>query len=155
MEGPPPLPGFGQPNTNHGPTINIVVAITTSIALVIVAVRMWVRIAMVRSVGGDDYWIATAMVLSFAGWMVTIPQVHYGAGRHAFYIVQDVGVEGNKTGLKLNFAAQILYVFAIAAIKVSIGLFLLRFTSSKGYKMAIYCILGFLAFYTIAGTGEC
>ncbi|RDL30696.1 uncharacterized protein BP5553_10041 [Venustampulla echinocandica] len=154
MEGPPPAPGFGQPDVNHNVAINSAVAVTTCVALLAVGVRMWVRISMVRSVGWDDYWILAAMALSFSGWMVTIPSVTYGAGRHTFYILQAVGPEKMKTGLKLNFAAQIIYVFAIAAIKVSIGLFLLRFTSSKAYKILIYSILGFLAFYTIAGTAS-
>jgi hypothetical protein len=87
-------------------------------------------------------------------WMVVIPEVHYGAGRHTFYILRDLGPEGLKTGLKLNFTTQVTYVFAIGFIKVSVGLFLLRLTPSKHYKYFIWSILGFVAFYTITGTGK-
>lgn len=86
--------------------------------------------------------------------MLVIPEVHYGAGRHSFYILRDLGPEGLKTGLKLNFATQITYVFAIALVKVSVGLFLLRLTPSKQYKYFIWSVLGFVTFYTIAGMGE-
>ncbi len=87
-------------------------------------------------------------------WMVVNPEVHYGAGRHTFYILRDLGPEGLKTGLKLNFTTQVTYVFAIAFVKVSVGLFLLRLAPSKQYKYFIWSILGFIAFYTIAGTGK-
>lgn len=87
--------------------------------------------------------------------MVVIPEIYYGAGRHTFYILQDFGPEGLKTALKLNFITQVTYVFAIAFVKISVGLFLLRLTPSKQYKYFIWSILGFVAFYTIAGTGEC
>ena len=81
--------------------------------------------------------------------------MQYGAGRHMFYIITDpkLGPSALVLALKLNFVTQFTYVFALSFVKVSIGLFLLRLTPSGVYRKAIWCILGFVAFYTVAGSG--
>lgn len=50
------LAGTGLPDTNLGPSILAVVA-TTILALTTVALRLSVRIGMIRSVGVDGYFI--------------------------------------------------------------------------------------------------
>lgn len=58
----PPPAGFGMPDEQRGTTILVSTSITTSIALVIVCMRLYVRSQIVRSVGKDDYWILAAVV---------------------------------------------------------------------------------------------
>ena len=55
-------PGSGFPDVNKGPQILWVIAMTTSLALIVVAMRLYVRIWMLRSAGFDDYFILAAMV---------------------------------------------------------------------------------------------
>jgi len=66
-QSPPPLAGFNLPDENHNIQLIAGTAPTTFLALVVVAVRLWVRITKVRSVGGDDYWISAALVSPSAG----------------------------------------------------------------------------------------
>lgn len=91
--------------------------------------------------------------LSITGMCVVIPEVHYGAGRHAVYIANDpnLGPSAIITGLKLNFITQPIYLCAITFVKVSIGLFLLRFAPSKGFRVFIWCMQGFMCAYTVVG----
>lgn len=84
--------------------------------------------------------------------MVIIPEVAYGGGRHAAYIVKE---SDRVNGLRLNFITQPLYLFSITFVKVSIGLFLLRFAPGKGYRRFIWGIQAFMAVYTIIGFGSC
>lgn len=125
------------PDINHGARIIVATGITTAIALIIVLARFYVRVFLIRNVGWDDYVMGFTMLLSVCGFGITVPEVKYGAGRHTVY-VQDTAV----TAMRLNFATQGIYLWAIGLVKISIGLFLLRFASQKGYKIFIWVVIG-------------
>lgn len=133
------LGGSGLPDINNGPRIIIATAITTFIALILVLARFYVRVFLIRNVGWDDYIMALTMLLSLCGFAVIVPEVKYGAGRHMVY-VQETAV----TAMRLNFATQGIYMWGIGLVKISIGLFLLRFASRKGYKIFIWIVIGVL-----------
>ncbi|KAF3059616.1 hypothetical protein GL218_04836 [Daldinia childiae] len=88
-----PLPGADQPDENRGPEIAGAVVSTTIAALVVVCARIYVRLRMIRSIGIDDYVMLVAMLLSLIGMGIIIAQVHYGAGRHAAYLDQEVPLD--------------------------------------------------------------
>ncbi|KAF7173842.1 hypothetical protein CNMCM6106_007944 [Aspergillus hiratsukae] len=129
--------GAGLPDVNRGPSILIATSIVTISAFLAVLARLYVRVFVIRNVGADDYVMLLTMALSLAGWAVIIPEVKYGAGRHTVYVV-DTAVMANR----LNFATQGIYLWAIGMVKVSIGLFLLRFAPKKGYKIFIWVVIG-------------
>ncbi|RHZ50654.1 uncharacterized protein CDV56_100989 [Aspergillus thermomutatus] len=131
------LAGAGLPDDNRGPAILAATSVVTICALLTVLARMYVRVFIIRNVGADDYTMVLTMVLSLAGWAIIIPEVIYGAGRHTAY-VQETAVKA----MHLNFATQGIYMWAIGLVKVSIGLFLLRFAPRKGYKVFIWVIIG-------------
>lgn len=131
------LGGSVLPDVDHGPRIIIATAITTFVALILVLARFYVRMFLIRNVGWDDYVMGLTMLLSLCGFAIIVPEVKYGAGRHTVY-VQDTAV----TAMRLNFATQGIYMWAIGLVKISIGLFLLRFASRKGYKIFIWVIIG-------------
>lgn len=59
----PPRPGPPPDgDVNRGHVILIVTAVTTSLALIVVGLRMFVRLTIVRGVGWDDYTILAASV---------------------------------------------------------------------------------------------
>ncbi|KAK0113334.1 hypothetical protein ONS95_013590 [Cadophora gregata] len=139
-------PGGDQPDDSRGPAIIAAVTITTISALATVILRLWVRIKIVRSVGPEDYVMIGAVLLSVTGWLIVIPQVMHGAGRHVAYLDPEVV----KIGLKLNFVTQPIYLIATTASKVSIALFLLRIASTKIWKRFLWALLGFMILYTSA-----
>jgi len=55
-------PGSGLPDVNKAPQIIGAVVTTTALALVIVALRLYVRIYMLRSASYDDCFIIIGMV---------------------------------------------------------------------------------------------
>ncbi|KAL7619805.1 hypothetical protein AAE478_010350 [Parahypoxylon ruwenzoriense] len=140
------LPGADQPDANRGPDILGAVISTTLTALVAVCARMYVRIRMVQIVGADDYIMMAAMLLSLVGMGVVIPQVQYGAGRHAAYLDDDV----RSIGLKLNFVTQPIYLWAIPMVKVSVGFFLMRISPIVYYRRILQGVMTFLMAYTFA-----
>lgn len=85
-------------------------------------------------------------IISLACMALTLGQVANGAGRHEAYLPENT----IEMGLKLNFASQILFIWAPCFVKVSIGLFLLRVTPVAVYRRIIYSTMFFLLAWTFA-----
>jgi len=139
-----PAPGAGLPDENKGPQILGASATVTTIALITVIVRLVVRSRIVRRLGTDDYAMVIAMLLSLGGMADIIGQVLYGAGRHAAYLEPEV----NTMGLKWNFAGQVIYMWALPAVKISVGFFLLRIAPNKTYRRILQGVMVFTIAYT-------
>ncbi|CZR50150.1 related to integral membrane protein [Phialocephala subalpina] len=120
------LPGANQPDNNRGHSILAACGTMTVLALVAVCCRIW--------------------ALSLTGMGIIIPEVLNGAGRHIVYLDPVKAT----TGLKLNFATQPIYLWAITIVKVSIALFLQRIAPNKIYKRWLWGIIVFLIAYTFA-----
>ncbi|KAJ6012693.1 hypothetical protein N7522_003048 [Penicillium canescens] len=137
------LGGAGLPDVNQGWRILLATGITTFVALILVLARFYVRIFIIRNVGWDDYTMALTMLLSLCGFAIIVPEVQYGAGRHTVYVEHTAS-----KAMHLNFATQAIYLWAIGLVKVSIGLFLLRFAPQKGYKIFIWVVIVLMTLYT-------
>ncbi|KAM0609217.1 hypothetical protein ACHAO3_001457 [Verticillium nonalfalfae] len=111
MDGATPLPA----DLNRGPEILGVCGAMVGLALVFVVLRVYVRVAIIRQLGWDDYCMIVAMAVMFAEMMVIIPQVGYGAGRHVEFIEPKSNVV---EGLRLNFVTQPLCLIALCLTKV-------------------------------------
>ncbi|KAH8425084.1 uncharacterized protein LDX57_002832 [Aspergillus melleus] len=135
--------GAGLPDENQGPRILAATTIATGCAFITVLARVYVRLFIIRNVGLDDYTMIITMALSLAGWAIIIPEVQYGAGRHTAYVLDTA-----TTATHLNFATQAIYMWAIGLVKISIGLFLLRFAPRKGYKIFIWVVIVLMFLYT-------
>ncbi|GKZ30279.1 hypothetical protein AbraIFM66950_008542 [Aspergillus brasiliensis] len=134
------LGGAGLPDVSQAPQILAATSITTAFALLTVLARMYVRVFCIRNVGLD----------SLGGFAVIIPEVIYGAGRHTVYVENTASIATH-----LNFATQGIYMWAIGLVKISIGLFLLRFAPRRGYKIFIWVVMGMSSCYgcTLMFTG--
>ncbi|CZR64523.1 uncharacterized protein PAC_14421 [Phialocephala subalpina] len=140
-------PGSGLPDMNKGPQILGAVATTTILALTVVAMRLYVRIWMLRSASFDDYFIIAGMACSLISFGINIPDVIYGAGRHVAYISPPSKIP---TGLKLNFVTQSILLSGVTFVKVSIGFFLLRIAPNN----CNYYILRYHAIRTVQAIGS-
>lgn len=138
-------PIANYPNENQGPAILATTLTVTSLALVTLIIRLFVRIRMIRNVGWDDYTMISAMALCVAGQAVIIPEVHYGAGKHINYIPPANFVKG----LKYNFITQPIYVCAISIVKISVGFFLLRVAATPLFRRTIQSVMVFMGIYTV------
>ncbi|KAK0659547.1 hypothetical protein DIS24_g3882 [Lasiodiplodia hormozganensis] len=141
QEGPPP------PNENAGPTIlGVTVGMTVLASVISFALRLYVRIRMIRKIGWDDYMMCVAALLSIIGMIIVIFEVQNGGGRHRQYVEPNVF----STGMYLNFLTQPIYLFIALFVKESVGFFLLRITGGVKYRILIISIMVVLAVYTVA-----
>jgi len=81
---------------------------------------------------------------SISGQGFIIMEVQNGGGRHIGDVDQDTYIKG----MHYNFVTQPVYLWAICIVKLAVGLSLLRIAVEKKYRIAIYCVMGLMLFYT-------
>lgn len=126
------------PDVDRGPQILAICGSMTGLAVLFVLLRLFVRVRIVRSTGWDDYFMVAAAAVLLVEMMVIVPEVWYGAGRHVEYIQPPSHVV---TGLHLNFVTQPLCLVGLCLTKVSVGLFLLRLTPSRRFRVFIWGVI--------------
>ncbi|KAL8341817.1 hypothetical protein RB598_003651 [Gaeumannomyces tritici] len=145
----PPLkfqPGERE-NYNRGPEIIGASCTLAVLASVVVCLRIWVRIKIIRQMAVEDYLMALSVML--VGLAVTnVPMVYKGAGRHMEYIPPaDLSA-----ALHINFATQPTALIALGIAKLSVGTFLVRVSPSRFYTRFIWILLGVTVLSTGVGT---
>ncbi|KAF1915120.1 integral membrane protein [Ampelomyces quisqualis] len=122
-----PRPNYVDPVT-RGDTLMIVELTLLPIAMIVVFLRMWVRIAWLKKSWWDDYLMLLAMVFSIGTTVLVILASRlYGWDRH----VWDVKIPTLVTGRKASLAGQTLFVLASSTIKISILVSYFRIAPAK------------------------
>lgn len=121
--GPPPQ--YGDENRQGG--ILATTFTVTILASVVVALRMGTRIWIVRNVGWDDYTILCAALGIIIGCGLVVVQLHYGLGRHKFYLTKWQFIEFTK----YSYGEWIQTFQTLMFNKLSICFLLLRIPVEK------------------------
>ncbi|KZL72539.1 integral membrane protein [Colletotrichum incanum] len=117
------------------------------LALVFVALRTYTRAIIVKTIGIDDYMmIASALCALGGGMVIFIIQAFYGLGRHKDTISKPDQVFFSKVGF---FQSIISAIAALAFLKISIALSLLRLSKNRWYSRALWALIVFVVLYTI------
>lgn len=108
-----------------------------ALSTVSIALRCYCRIKVVKSFGWDD-WFAVLAYLFFVFFCAfAITGTLYGTGRHT----QDIPPADIPIALKWWWACEPVYVLSNMALKMSIGLFLLRIVVEPVHKYTILAVL--------------
>ncbi|KAF3914155.1 hypothetical protein AA313_de0209331 [Arthrobotrys entomopaga] len=129
---------------NKGNEVLIVAIISMALAVVMVALRLYTRKVYAGRFGWDDWLIIPATVTAVGFTAVQIIGV---TGAHMGMHVYDISPYSMIEGTKLTYAHMITYIFAITFTKLSIILFLRRF--SFGVMRHVHN--GYLAFHILLG----
>ncbi|KAL1992638.1 hypothetical protein VTN49DRAFT_4670 [Thermomyces lanuginosus] len=89
MAQPPPPHTNLNPNDDKGPRILGVLWALTGFTTLIVVARVYIRLAVVRSFGLDDYMIVLGIIVGFVYCAVSTAAVAYGFGKHSFLLDQE------------------------------------------------------------------
>ncbi|KAI8270170.1 hypothetical protein K4K58_011571 [Colletotrichum sp. SAR11_239] len=117
------------------------------IALIFVSLRTYTRAAIVKTTGLDDYMMIMAALCALGGGMVIfIIQAQYGLGKHRDTISKLDYVEYSKVGF---FQSIISAIAALAFLKISIALSLLRLSKNPWYSRSLWALIVFVVLYTI------
>lgn len=132
------LPRNGDENRQGG--ILATAFFVTTLASTVVACRMATRIWLVRNVGWDDYTILCATIGIIIGCGLVVVEVHYGFGRHKYYLTKWQFIEFSK----YSYGEWIQTFQTLMFNKLSICFLLLRIPVEKRYIRPIQGAIVFL-----------
>ncbi|KAK2795186.1 hypothetical protein FQN52_006116 [Onygenales sp. PD_12] len=148
--GPPPPDG----DVDKGPMLQAVSWAECSIALVLVMARIFTRTRLINRWGWDDAFICLAMACACVNTVCVTICVHFGTGRHVYYLDEYQKVQANK----YNWISQGFHVMSTNWGKVSVALFLLRIINKGKRKkyifytgMVMLTVVNSVCVYTIYG----
>ncbi|GFF68424.1 hypothetical protein IFM61392_05263 [Aspergillus lentulus] len=144
-------PTFEFPLHTRGPTnaprILAIVGFLTGLSALLVVLRYYVRLFILRRYDIEDGIILIAQTCAFGVLACFIGETHRGLGHYN----RDIGLEDLGPLSKWTFFHAIVIVLGISSVKISLAFFLLRFASqNKLIKRFIIGALVFLILFTIA-----
>ncbi|KAL4954710.1 hypothetical protein BDW69DRAFT_205025 [Aspergillus filifer] len=134
--------------SSNSPRILAIVGTLTALAILLVILRCYVRIFVLRRFYIEDGIMVAAMFCSVGVLACFIGESQHGLGQYNEAIAANGDFEKIQ---KWFWGHAIIIVLGISLVKISIGFFLLRFTNQKKFlKPFIFGSLIFLALFTIA-----
>ncbi|EUC43007.1 hypothetical protein COCMIDRAFT_101999 [Bipolaris oryzae ATCC 44560] len=146
--GPPVDPKWAA--ENNLPRLLALTGVFHIAALTSVALRLFVRLGLLRSLGKDDIAIVLAALGALGGWICFILQGNHGFGRHAKVVSKEDMEEFTHIGF---FGSIISAIGALGLLKISIALFLLRLKNNNMWKWYSRCLWALIALVTIYTIG--
>ncbi|KAI4106720.1 MAG: hypothetical protein LQ339_002911 [Xanthoria mediterranea] len=89
-------------DTNTGPSILIITWLFTGISTVVVGLKIWTRLNIIRQFGADDVLTILALLLLLAFAPLITISVHDGLGRHNFYLTPEASIRSAKLAILSN-----------------------------------------------------
>ncbi|KAF7131116.1 hypothetical protein CNMCM5793_004103 [Aspergillus hiratsukae] len=131
----------------NAPRILAIVGFLTGLSALLVVLRYYVRLFILRRFDIEDGIILIAQACAFGVLACFIGESHRGLGHYT----SDIGMEDLMPLSKWMFFHAIVIVLGISSVKISLAFFLLRFASqNKFLKKFIIGALVFLILFTIA-----
>ncbi|KAL3465447.1 hypothetical protein BJX64DRAFT_54589 [Aspergillus heterothallicus] len=148
---PPPdgvEPDFSLRRTSVQEKFIVTYACTLGIAILLLLLRLYTRLFLVKSFGFDDWAVIASTVFSVAFFTLCYVSMDYGFGRHLW----NVPATALPMYLKLLIPLVITYCWAPFMTKFSILILYHRLNPDKKFRYAIYALMFVIAGYTLATT---
>ncbi|KAF1978940.1 hypothetical protein BU23DRAFT_448834, partial [Bimuria novae-zelandiae CBS 107.79] len=113
-----------------------------ALATIVVLLRSYVRLAMLKVFGKDDYVIVLAMALATITFACFVFETHYGLGKH--FVVVKMDADMYKNFSKTRYIHNLTIMFGVSCVKISVDFALLRFSSSKGQRRFLWGTISFI-----------
>ncbi|KAH8734319.1 hypothetical protein BGZ61DRAFT_527676 [Ilyonectria robusta] len=127
---------------------SLVIAICISFAILsffIVALRLYVRVVLLKALGPDDWTICVAQVLAIVVSMTTISEAKFALGRHIWTLPPD----RIHKQLKALYVNIIIHNLGMNLIKISFLLQYRRIFSTKTMKRVTLLLLCVISTWTV------
>ncbi|KAL4780061.1 hypothetical protein BJX76DRAFT_339165 [Aspergillus varians] len=103
----------------------------------VIAVRVYVRLVMLRALGTDDILMVIGTVLGIGLTAASMVAAYYGVGRHRSHIPE----EDYLPMLKGIYSTRVIYVLSLMFVKMSLLIFYLRLDPRRYMNWAVYALL--------------
>ncbi|CAK43606.1 uncharacterized protein An01g02360 [Aspergillus niger] len=142
------LPRTTDDGTARGQRALVVTAVLTGLSIVIVAMRMYARVGLMKLTGREDYMILISLVLSCTYLGLVAAEVHFGLGKHDADLSDVVVKEQLKSSvMKRLWAAIPFYNASLIFTKFSILFQYLRIFPDRRFRLACWIVFGIVATY--------
>ncbi|PYH91758.1 PTH11-like integral membrane protein [Aspergillus ellipticus CBS 707.79] len=137
------LPRSMDDGAARGQQALVVTAVLTGISIVIVAMRMYARVGLMKLIGREDYMIMISLVLACTYLGLVASEVHFGLGQHDY----NLSTYEVREQLKRLWAAIPFYNASLIFTKFSILFQYLRIFPDRRFRISCQIILGIVATY--------
>lgn len=117
-----------------------ILAITGSwcfLALIVVVMRVYTRLVMVKYLGWDDIAAVVTMVFGVVVWGCFIGEANWALGKHVSAITPDMLHHYSRW----QFAHGMLMVWALYGMKIAFAIFLLRLSNGKIFRRTLFVVM--------------
>ncbi|KAJ5690385.1 hypothetical protein N7462_004777 [Penicillium macrosclerotiorum] len=122
----------------------VVTAVLTGIATLIVSMRLFARLGLMKITGREDWTILISLIFSIIYLALVAAQFHYGMGIHSDRLSTSV----LQNQLKCLWAAIPMYNASLAFTKISILFQYLRIFPARSFRLACYIVMGVVITYS-------
>lgn len=138
------LPRENDNGASQGRRALVVTAVLTAISTVIVAMRFYARLGLMKITGREDWAILISLTFSIIYLALVAAQLHYRMGVHSALLSSHV----LQQQLKCLWAAIPMYNASLAFTKFSILFQYLRIFPGKPFRLACYVTMAIVAAYS-------
>jgi hypothetical protein len=135
---------MARENDDAGPTLLAISIFVLVLVLTTTALRITVR-ANRRALGGDDYTIAAASLLTIGRVTCQIISVQHGNGRHREFL----SIEDYQYVNFLTWLTQLFLFPILCLLKISVCLLVLRIKSTKRLRYCLWALIVLLILTTL------
>ncbi|KAG8531786.1 uncharacterized protein KY384_003422 [Bacidia gigantensis] len=125
---------------NWGPGIIGLAATCEGLVLIFISLRIYTRVWLAKAFWWDDATMIFAVLGTTIGCSLCFVEVHYGFGKHYQYLTD----REKHLFRKYTFGEWIQTFATLMWTKISICLFLVRFTNNQRLRTVMYWTVGFL-----------
>ncbi|KAL7782340.1 hypothetical protein V8C43DRAFT_296088 [Trichoderma afarasin] len=131
------------------PLSYIIISLLYILAMITIAMRIWVRGYSMKSFGWDDWAMASLLIFFSFQQALLYFFLEFGAGMHITQVMQD-HPEWMTILLKGLLLEEYWYVFMQFAVKMCFLLFFFRLSETQLFLQFLWAIIGFHMLSTIA-----
>ncbi|KAL2853622.1 hypothetical protein BJX68DRAFT_265089 [Aspergillus pseudodeflectus] len=140
----PLLPRNDHGDSSRGQRALVATAVLTGISIVIVAMRLYTRIGLIKLSGREDWTILASLAFAVTYLGLVIAQYHFGLGVHSDELPADILQEQ----LKRLWVAIPMYNASLALTKISILFQYLRIFPGYRFRIICFIVMGVVILYS-------
>ncbi|KAJ5397854.1 hypothetical protein N7509_005967 [Penicillium cosmopolitanum] len=138
------LPRASDDGHERGQRALVVTAVLTGIAALIVGMRLFARLRLMKITGREDWSVLIALIFSIIYLSLVAAQYHYKMGTHSALLSSEM----LQKQLKCLWAAIPMYNASLAFTKFSILLQYIRIFPARSFRLACYVVMAIVATYS-------
>ncbi|KAF2108796.1 hypothetical protein BDV96DRAFT_253709 [Lophiotrema nucula] len=125
------------PNETIATKVIVTMALSSAFVVITLGMRLYCRFIKLKKPAWDDATIVLATICSLVQLIFNALFIHYGQGRHVYYLNRHQILQAYKFSSLVMFP----FIFCTAITKISVGFMVLRLTQAKWMRYYMYALM--------------